>query len=127
MKQKRVGCITLLIAIALIVWLPLIDVSLVGLATDWGRDLIQDGLRQMIVQLIEWQHSGATPQIREAAAWVLAQVWPRCAPEEQLIIQRYLEIQREKNASAPLPNGTLAGAEVTANTAIQSARSARAN
>lgn len=119
---------------------PLTSVVMVAARSDIAH--LADGLEpaEVSVELtkaiarrvvLEWEGIGDEEEnpipVSAPAVDALMDLHRMCEAFNAVVIWPYLEIQREKNASAPLPNGTLAGAEVTANTAIQSARSARAN
>ncbi|MCV2870635.1 hypothetical protein OEW28_18640 [Defluviimonas sp. WL0002] len=79
--------------------------------------------------VIDWDGVGDEDEnpigVSEAAVDALIDLHLMCEAFNARVLWPYLELQREKNASSPSPNGISAGAEATAQTAFRSARSAQ--
>jgi hypothetical protein len=82
------------------------------------------------VAILDWEGVGDAdgkpiPVTAEAAA-ALIDVWPLFEAFQARYVAKGLLLDQEKNASAPSPNGTSAGATATARPARRRARTARA-
>lgn len=81
------------------------------------------------IVILDWEGVGDAdgrpiPVTLEAAS-ALMEVWPLFEAFQARYVARGLLLDQEKNASAPLPNGTSAGATATAKPARRRARTAR--
>lgn len=79
--------------------------------------------------IVEWEgvgdEAGEALPVSPEGIDALMDLHRICEAFNARVIWPYLELQREKNASAPSPDGTSAGAEATASTVFRSARSAQ--
>ena len=107
--------------------------DLAGADEDGDANILVVLMTKAVARLVisDWEgvgdEDGAPMAVTREGIDALMDLHRFCEAFNARVLAPYLEIQREKNASSPLPNGTSEGAGATANTAKRSARSARAN
>lgn len=99
MKVKPFGCIPILVVIVLLLWVPLIDVSIPSMLLTLLQDGLQEMLRSVIVWLTDLSGSGADHQSMQPLFNTLKDwLWQKISEEERQVIQRFLEIRNDADA-----------------------------
>lgn len=98
MRLRPFGCIPILIVIALLLWLPLLDVSIPGMLMT----LLSDGTQALMRSVIVWltDLSGGTDNLvlQELLSHVREWLWRQISESERQVIRRFLEIRGEAGA-----------------------------
>jgi hypothetical protein len=107
------------------------DAALAALPDDVGKEPMAITLAKAVARLVvtDWEgvgDAGGKPvPVTPGGVEALLDLWPVFEAFQARYLARHLMLEQEKNASAPSPSGTSAGAAPTAKPAKARARTAR--